>query len=392
MSQRLDQDDAYLYRFESEVSAHQELRGRTGVVLRASAFYPESGGQMADRGTLGGKPVVDVQKTDDGQVVHFLEGELPGVGAALEGQIDVQRRADFRALHTGQHIFSRVLLDVADAATISSRLGEDDCTLDIDKDSLSKDQQAEIVSRVQQIIDEGREVRAYFPSEEELSKLTLRRTIKVKGNVRVVEVEGADFTPCGGTHVKNTSEIVLFHLLGTERRKGKLRFHFDTGPRARRRLFAESEALRELSSQFTCGPLEVAAAIDRLKRDLSSAKAEAKAMTQQLAAAKLTELKGSGANPIVKSFDFGGQALVRALAVNLCEDPQMVVFLAAKEGEQQAVFVGRGEEADFNCSLFFKEARQKYGLKGGGRPERGEGRLASEVDWEEIVNNYLSNS
>src|SRR5436853_4997531 len=110
---RLYHDDPLLLRFDARVTAHGSWQGKPSVSLDRTAFYPESGGQMADRGVLAGSAVVDVQVGDDDVVHHVLEGPLPAVGAEVHGDIDVGRRRLHMALHTGQHMLSRALCDVA---------------------------------------------------------------------------------------------------------------------------------------------------------------------------------------------------------------------------------------------------------------------------------------
>src|SRR5262249_6482366 len=123
---RMYYDDPRTLEFTARVVAHAAWNGAPSLILDRTAFYPESGGQMADRGTIapGGVPVVDVQVDDDGVVYHVIAGELPPVGAELAGSVDPARRRLHMSLHTGQHMLSRALADVARGETVSSRLGE----------------------------------------------------------------------------------------------------------------------------------------------------------------------------------------------------------------------------------------------------------------------------
>src|SRR4051812_6036847 len=100
---RLYHDDPHLLAFDADVVAHASFAGSPSVVLDRTAFYPEAGGQMADRGTLGGRSIVDVQVDDAGLVHHVLEGEPPAIGARVSGSVDRARRRVHMALHSGQH-------------------------------------------------------------------------------------------------------------------------------------------------------------------------------------------------------------------------------------------------------------------------------------------------
>ena len=118
MTHRLYHDDAYLRRFDAEVVAITTWKGRPAVVLDRTAFYPEAGGQLGDRGQLGAAQVVDTQETDDGTIVHLIAGEAPAVGARVTGELDWARRRQHMAQHTAQHLLSGALLDRAQAATV----------------------------------------------------------------------------------------------------------------------------------------------------------------------------------------------------------------------------------------------------------------------------------
>ena len=266
VTRRLDQQDALRFQFESEVAAHASFRGRPSIILKASAFYPESGGQMADLGSLecatGELRVVDVQ-IENGLVHHIVEGALPPIGESVTGQIDAARRRTHMALHSGQHLLSAALAMHASAQTVSSRLGESGCTLDVDRDGLTARTLDECESLVNDVIDEDRPVRAFFPSAEELAAMQLRRTPKNEGPIRVVVISprgesasnaGFDITPCGGTHVLHTSQIGMLRVEGFERYKGGTRIHFSAGPRARRTLFQHDTILRDLARKLATHP------------------------------------------------------------------------------------------------------------------------------------------
>src|SRR5690349_4904760 len=115
-TERLYYADPLLLDFSAQILAHGTWNGAPSVILDRTAFYPESGGQMADRGTLSGALVIDVQVDDAGAVHHVLEGgALPAIGATMAGVVDRARRRVHMALHTGQHMLSRALEDVASA-------------------------------------------------------------------------------------------------------------------------------------------------------------------------------------------------------------------------------------------------------------------------------------
>ncbi|MFP2909004.1 alanyl-tRNA editing protein, partial [Pyxidicoccus sp. 3LFB2] len=275
-TERLYYADPFLHRFTARALSQGTWSGAPSVVLERTAFYPEAGGQMGDRGVLGGLPVRDVQVDDAGTVHHLLdvpEGTpLPTPGTELAGEVDRVRRRANMSLHTGQHMLSRALVDIAGAATVSSRLGETLCTIDTDQDTLDERLVAEAEARVNDIIDDDIPIRSFFPTPEELAALPLRRAPKVTDNIRVIQIGDFDVSPCGGTHCTRSGQVGMVRVLGVERYKGKGRVLFSAGPRARRELWEEAGTLRAMARAFTCGVPEVPVAVDKLRRELTEAR------------------------------------------------------------------------------------------------------------------------
>lgn len=375
---RLEQQDPWLRRFESEVLA---IEGDE-VMLRESAFYPESGGQKADTGTLRFDGV-EVRVTDvqiaDGVVRHRIEGSV-AVGVRVEGTIDAPRRREHMALHTGQHMLSRALFDLG-ARTLSSRLGAE-ATIDLDV-ALTEEQLRAAEARVQAAVDEDREVRVHYPSDEELASMSLRRTVKVDEDVRVVEVEGFDWTPCGGTHCTRTGQVGVMRILEWQRKKGGQRVTFACGPRARRILVERSETLEALASRFTCGPLDVTAAVDKLERVTREAREGLGLMRAAWVAATLRETGSE--RRVVRVFEGIDADAVRSLAAALTESGDRLCVLGARGPDAVHVIVARGPQSDVHAGQLLRALAEATGGRGGGRPERAEGRLPADADLEAAV-------
>jgi alanyl-tRNA synthetase len=397
-TERLYYDDPFLHRFTARVAGHGTWSGAPSLVLERTAFYPEAGGQMGDRGVLGGLPVRDVQVDEQGVVHHLLDvpegAALPVPGTELTGEVDRARRRVNMALHTGQHMLSRALVDVAGAATVSSRLGETLCTLDTDQDTLDERRVAEAEARVNDAIDEDLPIRAFFPTPQELAALPLRRAPKVTDHIRVIQIGDFDVSPCGGTHCTRTGQVGLVRVLGVERYKGKGRVLFSAGPRARRELWEEAGTLRALGRAFTCGPLEVPAAVDKLRRELTEARealGAARARLAEHAAGELAAaLEASPDKRVVAVLDGAGPEQLRAVAARLTSRPQAVVLLAGRLPDGLPVLIARGAGSSFGCGAFLKRAAEAAGGRGGGRPEHAEGRLPAGTDWPSLVASLLT--
>lgn len=375
MTRRLYHDDAYTRRFDAQVVAHTLFQGKPAVVLDHTAFYPEAGGQLGDRGTLGGATVVDTQETDDGAIVHILDGEAPAIGSTVTGELDWLRRRQHMAQHTAQHLLSGTLLDRAQAATVSARLGESSLTIDVARDRIPEAELAAAEDLANDVIDDDVAIRAWFPDAGELAALKLRRDPKVSADIRVVAIGDFDYSPCGGTHCARTSQLSSVRIVSAERYKGMTRVTFTTGRRGRAELFARDQVLRGLASQFSCGPAEVPLAVDKLKRDAEAAGGEAAQLRSQLASAVIAALPADG--PVVTVLP-GDADLLRSVAAKLAGAGRDAL-LSTADG---AVVLMRAAGSARDCGALFKQLAARHGGRGGGRAERAEGRLASPpADW-----------
>ncbi|MFB6146680.1 MAG: alanyl-tRNA editing protein [Halobacteriaceae archaeon] len=189
------------------------------VVLEGTYFYPEGGGQPADRGELrwdGGRAdVVDVTKShgDVRHVIDGVEGDLPGAGDAVEGRIDAERRHAHRRMHTAQHVVSKVVLDEYGAETAGNQVHADYSRIDFEPADFDADDLDAIEAAANEVVERGLPVRKAERPREEVERETPEGRALLDmipdhvDPLRVVEIDGFDYCPCGGTHVDDTAEI-----------------------------------------------------------------------------------------------------------------------------------------------------------------------------------------
>ncbi len=381
-TRRLYHADSALRRFEAEVVAHTMHAGKPAIVLDETAFYPEAGGQLGDRGTLGGIEVIDTQETEGGVIVHVLAAAAPEVGTRLTGELDWARRRQHMAQHTGQHLLSGALLDRAAAPTASARLGETTLTIDVQRDRIPEAELAAAEELSNDLIDDDLAVRAWFPDAAELAAIKLRRDPKVDADIRVVAIGDFDFSPCGGTHCARTSQLGAIRITGAERYKGMTRVTFTAARRGRTGLFAHDHVLRGLGTQFSCAPAEVPAAIEKLRRDTEGARTELTALRGQLANAIITTLAGTGT--VIAAIP-GDPELLRSVGAKLVSAGRDALLCAPDEtGAFVVLFRAAGSTLD--CGALWKQLAAQRGGRGGGRADRAEGRLAAPVtDWAALI-------
>jgi alanyl-tRNA synthetase len=204
--------------------------------------------------------------------------------------------------------------------------------------------------------------------------------------VRVIEVEGFDFTPCGGTHCTRTGQIGPVRIIAIERYKGGTRVSFAAGARALADARAKEAILRELAKGFTCGVAEVPAAVAKLRADLD-AKTKAFAAARGELLSLLAE-RILGEHPrsdqgaptrVVITREGDDLAGLRALASALAKRSDVIAFVATRDkaSGDLLLVVERGTDATpFDAGAWFKRAAGSHGGRGGGRPDRAEGRLS----------------
>ena len=205
--------------------------GRLRVRLNRTAFYPTSGGQPHDMGTLGEARVVDVIDDEEtGDVVHVVEGRLEP-GAAVTGVIDWERRFDHMQQHSGQHALSAAFVRTANVATVSFHLGDATSTIDLARE-VTAGEIAGAERAANEVVWDNRPVAIRFVSDEEAEKLPLRKPPVRTGQLRLIEIQDWDLSACGGTHVSRTGQIGVIAVRQDERVRGSTRVSFLCGGRA----------------------------------------------------------------------------------------------------------------------------------------------------------------
>ncbi len=376
MTDRLYYNDSYLTEFRARViESSPDLRR---IYLDRTAFYPTSGGQPFDIGTLGGVRVNEVVD-EDTRVAHILDAPLPDT--EISGLIDWQRRFDHMQQHTGQHLLSAVLIDLFDAPTVSFHLGAESSNIEVSR-VLEPEQIRKAEQRANQIVYENRPVEVSFRDSSE--DLGLRKPTDREGIIRIVSIHDLDRSACGGTHVRATGEIGSLLIRKQEKIRGNLRIEFLCGMRAVKRARADFEALSTIGRSFSATldetPALVAAQLekfhesDRIRRRLSTelAQARGRELYGQTAPGpdgirKVRQRVDSLSEDVraeAQSFTAGEKSVFLALAVN----PPSVLLAASKD-------------SGINAGQVLKEALAKAGGRGGGSPTMAQGSLNSAEDF-----------
>ena len=372
-TERLYYADAYLRTFQAGVVDRRERDGRIEVALDRTVFYPEGGGQPADRGRLNGVAVVDTQE-DGGMVWHTLEAPLEG--DEVHGEVGWDRRFDFMQQHHGQHLLSAAFEHLFDARTVSVHLGEEFCTVDVEHTGLSPDHLTEVEELTNRIIWDNLPINARFVEPAELAALQLRKPPGAYDRVRIVSAGDFDHSPCGGTHPRRTGEVGSVALRRWEWRGEGLRVEFVCGARALRDFRWKNALLHGLAGDLSIGVVELPAAIERIRTAEERSRKALAAAEERLLGYEAREMLAAaeqvGAAKVVAQA-LEGRELdhVRTLA-RLIAEAGGVALLGVAGAKAQLVFT-RGVGLPYDMGALLREAAAVVGGRGGGRPEAAQG-------------------
>lgn len=383
---RLYYTEPRLTTFDASVTACRQQDGHVVVELDKTAFYPTSGGQPHDLGTLelldqspGGHSevaaVVDVIEAEDGQVLHRTDRPI-APGSAVRGTIDAVRRADHMQQHTGQHILSAAFDRLFGARTVGFHLGARSATLDLDT-WLAPEAIARAESEANRIVWENRPVTIRFATPEEAASMPLRKEPVKSGPLRLIDVEGYDLSACGGTHVARSGEVGIIAVRSWEKLRGGTRLEFLCGGRAldSYRLLRDSVA-RSLT-RLSVTPEELPEAIGRTQDDNKALQRALRTFQERLAGFEATALVGrglpeEGATVVVETVEGWDPVGLKALAAAAAGVPGVVAgFLTASD--PALVAVARAANVSLDASAVLKALVGEFGGKGGGKADLAQG-------------------
>ena len=375
MTERLYYTDPYLQVFQAEILAIEITPdGRQGAILDRTAFYPTSGGQPYDLGTLGSARVTDVVDRDDGTILHVFEGEL--ACGRIEARIDWTRRFDHMQQHTGQHVLSAAFDRVGQARTESFHLGASSATIDLAKE-LPPEEIRRAEAEANRVVWEDRPVTIRFVSAEEAIALPLRKEPVRAGELRLIDVEGFDLSACGGTHVRRTGAIGIIAIGSWERFRGGTRVEFRCGGRALHAYHHLRDIMGEATRLLSVLPAEVAPGIERLQAEAREIKRENKGLQARLASFEADALTTKaepvrGVSVVVAQLDGWDANGLKSIASHIATRPKHAAVLIGMP-VPAAVVAARAADVSLDCGAIVKQLAARFGGKGGGRPELSQG-------------------
>jgi alanyl-tRNA synthetase len=382
-TERLYYADSHLLDFDATVLEAADIApGRAGVVLDRTAFYPTGGGQPHDTGTLGQSRVVDCVERDDGRVLHVVEGiagGAPRAGERVSCRVDWPRRLDHIQQHTGQHILSQSLLKLFGAPTRSFRMAGRACEIDVGLADPSDERIEAAVDLANRIVWEDRPLRVLSVTAEEAARLPLRRDSAREGELRLVEIEGFDLSPCGGTHAARTGEVGAVVVRAWERAKGLTRIEFAAGNRAVADYRLANSSARRTAALFSAARDEAPDLAARLAEENRQLTRRLRALEELAARAEAEELSraaeplAGAARLVARTFEDRDAESLKRVAVAIISRPARVALLGSREGGEARLVFARSADAPGDMNKLLRAACATLEGRGGGRPDLAQG-------------------
>jgi len=386
MTERLYYRDSHLKEFDARVLdvAAADATGRVAVTLDRTAFYPTGGGQPSDTGTLGDARVIECIDREEAGVLHVVEGVPPQVGAPVAGRIDWPRRLDHIQQHTGQHILSQAFVRLFDAPTRAFRMLERACEIDVDLGEPFDERIEQAVALANEIIWEDRTVRVRQVSPQEAAALPLRKDSARTGDLRIIEIEDFDLSPCGGTHAARTGEVGIIAVRSWERAKNLTRIEFLAGRRVHADYRRANGAARSVAALFSTGRDDAPELAARLIEENKNLQRRVRALEEIATRVEAVELIKTATPATVDNertrivtHAFAGRDAesLKQLALSLISHPGHIALLGSRDTDGRAarLVFARSADARGDMNALMREACVLLDGRGGGRPDFAQG-------------------
>ncbi len=385
MTTRLYYNDSFLYDFDAEVRDILDSP-RPALVLDRTAFYPTSGGQVFDTGTISSGTgdrhrVIEVADAEDGKVIHYLEAPVKDLkpGMHIRGQIDATRRRDHMQQHSGQHVLSAAFVRLYNIPTVSFHMADDYCSIDLDSPTLTKEQIESAERLANEIVLENRAVDIRFVTREEAGNLGLRKLLPTeRDELRIIDIHDFDLSACGGTHVSQTGQIASVLLRKVEKVRQGWRVEFVAGQRAVATARRDFTTLTETAALFSAHIYDVPQQARKALDEIRSLRKQVEQSQEELAAAQASAFlaetaETNGRKLVVRTLSDRELTFVKLLAQKLTRSAPNVVALLATTSPQPSLVFAQSAGLPFDMGTLMKETMSKLGGRGGGSKDMAQG-------------------
>lgn len=375
MTEKMYNNNPYLKEWEAEILDIKEEEDKYLILLDRTAFYPEGGGQPSDRGYIDDVQVLHV--FEEGKDIFHVVSKKPE-NNKVKCKLDFKRRYDLMQQHTGQHLLSAVLYNDYNADTSSFHLGEDYISVDISMPEMSEVLIRTVEEKANNFIYDNLEVKAYIVDKSELEKLPLRKVPKVEEDIRIVEIDKIDYSPCCGTHVKNTGELGIIKIVKTEKYKGATRVYFKCGRRAFEDYQRKQSIVTELGRLLAVDQDNLIGKVEANSEELKNMLKYTKELKDSLYLYEAQNII-KNLNSDVVDFEFEDKTFeeVQSLGKIILREGNYIVILSSSIDKK--LWLAHNGNFKVHCGKLFKESLPKYSGKGGGGDKQAQASFENEA-------------
>lgn len=369
---KLYENDSYIKNFSATVVSCEEKDGAYSVVLNQTAFFPEGGGQDADKGKINDADVLDVQIKND--VIYHKVNKPFNVNEEVTCTLDWETRFSRMQNHTGEHIVSGVIHSLFGYNNVGFHMNDTLVTLDVDG-PLSDEDIKKVELKANNAIYENKSIKAIYPTAEELPDYDYRSKLDITEGVRLIEIEDYDLCACCAPHVAKTGEIGIIKIVSYIPYKKGTRIEMLCGALALNDYQNLHSTNKAVMNMLSAKRFEIAESVERIQGELSSARAENKKLMSEMATLKME--KHISGNKICVFIDGVSYDELRNCSNSLIEEFEYC-YLFSNTGDDNYIYVVSSKENIVRELV--QNLNKAFNGKGGGRDTYAQGKITGTKD------------
>lgn len=393
MTEKVYLENPYLKELTAKIINKEYSNSKFYITLNRTIIYPHlSGGQPMDKATINNSKVIDVYEEDD-NIIHILEDNVSTDTVSLV--IDWDTRFDHMQQHTGQHLLSAVIYKLYNANTIGMHIGRDYVYIDVAISKLSEDDVEKIERFANEIIYSNFPIKTYKIDNNDVHSIPLRKPPTVDKNIRIVEIENVDYSPCAGTHLRNIGEVGMVKIRKWEKYKGNTRIEFVCGNRALKDYSLKNHQINNISTLLSSKDIETYNAVDKLYSDYKLLEKElldtkAELLTYQVKDLIDESYLRNNIRIVQKTlYDFDLKMAKHAVSQILSYSNTICILCIVESHSKCHVLMGRSEDLNIDMKEIFDSVIGIINGKGGGTPELVQGGGANTANISSFIEKSL---
>lgn len=376
MTEKIYLNNPYLREIDARIVEKIYKNGKYYIKLNRTIFYPHlSGGQPGDKGTINGVKVLEVYE-EDMDIIHVTKDNIYSDKAILN--IDWENRLDNMQQHTGQHLLSAAFYKLYNGETIGFHIGEDYVYIDVTLPELTQEDAEKVEIYANRIIYSNFDIKSYFIEKKDISKIPVRKEPSVNSNIRIVEIDNIDFSPCGGTHLRQTGEIGMIKIRKWEKYKGNIRLEFVCGNRALSDYTWKNNAINDISLLLSSKDKDIFNKVKTLLDQKIELEKENRSLKEEMVKYEGKELlrnafKIKNKSFISKIFTDKDLKEINAISSFLNNISSSVLIFGSNKNNKGQFLVSVPKDIDINLKNILKDLSNEFEVKGGGSPNTVQG-------------------